>query len=132
MTRVARSVALLGALLALSCAGGRAASARDAAPSAAVVEGFVTGPDGAPIEGAQVFTADQGAGALSDARGAYRIEIPAPGTYLIKAARTGFTRDSLSVAVAAQPVVRADFVLEEAPVCQGRCVDGLGNPITCC
>jgi hypothetical protein len=120
----------------VGCAGGRAASGGAAAGSAAVagalVEGLVTGPDGEPIEGAQVFTAGQEAGALTDARGAYRIAIPAAGAWLIVATRTGYTRDSLSVIVAAQPVVRADFVLEEAPVCQGRCVDGLGNPIACC
>ena len=119
------TTALLAALLAVGCAGGRAASAP------ALVEGSVTGPDGAPSEGAQVFTADQEAGARTDARGAYRIELPATGTYLIKAARTGFTRDSLDVIVA-QPVVRADFVLREAPVCPDRCVDGLGNSIACC
>jgi hypothetical protein len=114
-------------LVGLGCAG---ASGRAAAPAA--VEGFVSDPAGDPIEGAQVFSADEMAGTLSDERGAYRIELPAPGPYLIKAVRTGVTRDSLTVTIAAQPIVRADFVLEEAPVCRGPCSDALGNPIACC
>ena len=120
---------LVVALVGLGCAG---ASGRAAPPATAVVEGFVSDPAGDPIEGAQVFIADETAGTLSDERGAYRIELPAPGSYLIKAVRTGFTRDSLTVTIAAQPIVRADFVLGEAPVCRGPCFDALGNPITCC
>ena len=124
--RAALAVALVG----LGCAGGPGRAAPPAA--AAVVEGFVSDPAGDPIEGAQVFIAEETAGTLSDERGAYRIELPAPGSYLIKAVRTGFTRDSLTVTIAAQPTVRADFVLGEAPVCRGPCFDGLGNPIACC
>jgi hypothetical protein len=122
--------ALVVALVGLGCAG----SAGRAVPptAAAVVEGFVSDPTGDPIEGAQVFIADETVGTLSDERGAYRIELPAPGSYLIKAVRSGFTRDSLTVTIAAQPIVRADFVLGEAPVCQGPCFDSFGNPITCC
>ena len=84
------------------------------------------------MRGAQLFIADETAGTLSDERGAYRIELPAPGSYLIKAVRTGFTRDSIAITIEQQPVVRADFELGEAPACLGPCFDRNGNPIACC
>ena len=134
-----RRVAVLATLIglgALACASnsGEAVPSRDPplAGAAAVVEGFVLDLDGRPIEGAQVFVADESAGALTDERGAYRMELPLPGTYLIKAVRDGFTRDSVSVPIDAPSRVRADFVLGEAPVCRGPCFDRLGNPIACC
>jgi hypothetical protein len=125
-----RSCSVAAALLGLSCAGGTGvASPPDAI---AVVEGLVLDLDSEPIEGAQVFTADETVGALTDERGAYRFELTVPGTYEIKAVRDGFTRDSVRVTLDAPSRVRADFVLGEAPVCQGPCFDRLGNPIACC
>ena len=129
MSRAVRlAAALTVALVGLGCAGG---TGRAGPPTASVVEGIVSDSTGEPIEGAQVFISDQTAGALSDERGAYRLDLPAPGAYVIHAVRSGFAADSLSVTIEDAPV-RADFTLAEAPPCTGPCFDGLGNPIACC
>jgi hypothetical protein len=136
MTHRSASIAgtVLGAvLLALAQGCAQGGSVGDPAGEAAAVQGFVRDDAGEPIEGAQVFIADETAGALTDERGAYRIDLPPSATYLVKAVRVGFTRDSLRVPVGVEgSVTRADFVLVDSPVCQGQCFDDLENPIACC
>ena len=128
--RVGRgAVAPVALLIALGCAGGSGEASLTS--GAFRVEGAVMDAAGQAIEDTQVFIADQSAGTLTDERGRYRLELPAPGSYLLKAVRVGFTRDSLTIEVAG-PVTGVDFVLRSAPVCLGQCFDDLGNPIACC
>ena len=76
--------------------------------------------------------ADQSAGTLTDEDGAYRIAVPSPGAYAVKAARAGFTRDSLTVTVAPRAKRAGGLHPAGIPALPGPCFDGRGNPIAGC
>ena len=91
------ALAPVALLIALGCAG--TSGEAPLRSGAFRVEGAVRDAAGQVIEDTQVFIADQSAGALTDERGRYHLDLPAPGSYLVKAVRVDFTRDSLTIDV---------------------------------
>ena len=85
------------------------------------IRGTVTGPDGAPVEGATVvaINAETGVrrGGLADASGRYQISFLDPGTYTFRAQRIGYrAEDKPNFRIAIGQVERVDFQLKPATV----------------
>ncbi|HET7231923.1 MAG TPA: beta-propeller domain-containing protein [Longimicrobium sp.] len=99
----------------------QAALPADSAHASAVLRGTVTGPDGAPMEGALVRTCAVGGsiGAVTAADGTYQLVIPSariPATRRVRVtvSRIGSTGTTREVAVAPGDTAQAGFALESS------------------
>ncbi|HEX5726916.1 MAG TPA: carboxypeptidase-like regulatory domain-containing protein, partial [Longimicrobiaceae bacterium] len=92
-----------------------------AAQGAAAVSGRVTGPAGAPVQGAIVSAFPEAGGparrvAATGADGTYRLAGLPPGAYRIRATRLGFDAAEREVSLAAGADLRVDLQLAERSV----------------
>ena len=76
-----------------------------------VVAGTVADADGVPIAGAQVSVRGLGTMAISDARGAFRLEKVPVGSSVVRVRRLGFRPDSVDVHIAASPDASVSLTL---------------------
>lgn len=101
--------------LTLATAAFFAVAPRAAAQANGVIEGTVTlSGSSLPLAEVQITLVGANRGARSDEKGAYRISAVAPGTYVVRAQRIGYTSITRSVTVGTGQTVRADFALREA------------------
>lgn len=77
------------------------------------VSGKVTGTNGDPVIGANVFLTGTTMGAATDLDGNYKIERVPSGTYTVRASAVGFKPQEVSVTVSDGAVTAQDFTLEE-------------------
>jgi len=81
------------------------------------VEGVVTGPDGAPLEGALVVEVDGERQDATDSQGFYSLMLPS-GTYQLQASSYGFLAATQSVEALAGETVALNFQLATVPSAQ--------------
>ena len=112
----------------------RVASAQEGASGEALassVVGTVHDPSDAPVSGADLtiknLATDESLTATSDATGAFSIQNLIPGSYEIKAYRSGFREAEGTVVVAAHQRLHADFRLKLADAARSSTVPG-GKP----
>jgi len=111
MTRFASSITRI-ALLSLMASAGLVSPA--AAQATGAVEGTVRVSGDQPLADATVMLVGTTRGARTDVAGKFRIPGLAPGSYQVRAQRIGYTSATQTVAVTADGIAAANFVLREA------------------
>ena len=103
---------VVGASIALMCAGGLSAAAQ----VTGVIRGKVTdATTGRPVDGAQLYVAGTDLGTLSNADGQYQFTVRA-GTVELRTRRVGYASASQRVTVTPGEVALADFSLKQSAI----------------